>query len=185
MNNKEAFINFMAPIERQSAALLMSSITDKMNKGATRFTILISSPGGEVHFGINLYNFLKGIPAEIITHNFGSVDSVSTIIYCAGKTRYCSSNARFLIHGVTLNIPQGGSFEEKKIREISKSIEIDRLNISNIIAETCKKKPEDVQSDMFEGITLGSQKAKEYGLVHEIKDLLYPIGAEVIPIFKG
>ena len=185
MENKEIFINFMAPIERQSVAILMNCITENIMKGTQKVNLLISSPGGEVHFGINIYNFLKGIPVDIVTHNFGSVDSISTIIYCAGKKRLCSSNARFLIHGISLNIAQAIGLEEKKIREFLGSMEIDRLNISKIIAENCGKNAEDVQRDMLEGITLNPSKAVDYGLVHEIKDQLYPSGATIIPIIKG
>ena len=179
---KTAFINFFAPVEGNSISALMEAVQKKLQDGTERFVILISSPGGRVAAGLSAYNFLKGIPAEVITHNYGSVDSVAITIFCAGKERYCVPNARFLLHGVGFDVAQGARFEEKQLDERMKSLKIDRENIAKVIAENCNRNVRDIEKDMFEVRTLDSTQAKEYGLIHAVKMELFPKGAEVILI---
>ncbi|MGC8805714.1 MAG: ATP-dependent Clp protease proteolytic subunit, partial [Candidatus Ratteibacteria bacterium] len=71
MNRKNVVIKFFAPVMDASINALMNAIDQKIREGISKFTILISSPGGSVFHGLSAYNYLKGIPAEIITHNFG------------------------------------------------------------------------------------------------------------------
>jgi Protease subunit of ATP-dependent Clp proteases len=85
---KETFIRFFAPVLPNTADMLFRAIDSKLNAKFEKINILISSPGGSVFHGLSLYNYLKGLPIEIETYNFGSVDSIGVIIYCAGKKRY-------------------------------------------------------------------------------------------------
>jgi len=66
----------------------MQVVQQKLKEGTGRFVILISSMGGNVFSGISAYNFLKGIPAEVWTHNFGSTDSIAVVLFCAGSKRF-------------------------------------------------------------------------------------------------
>jgi ATP-dependent protease ClpP protease subunit len=160
----------------------MQNIQVKLQQGVEKFVLLISSPGGSVAAGLSLYNFLKGIPAEIETHNFGSVDSVAIVVFCAGQKRYCVPNARFLLHGIGFDIPVGTRFEEKHLEEKIKDLKMDKANIVKVIAENCKKTEEEISNDIHEVKVLNPEDAKGYGLVHEIKKDLFPVNAEVINI---
>ena len=181
---KECYINFVGEVNQNTVNQLIQIINEKLKQGINQFVLLISSPGGYVAPGISGYNFLKGIPAEVITHNYGSADSIAVVLFCAGSRRYCTPNGRFLLHGIGFNAPQGMRFEEKQLDERIKSMRIDRENISKIIAENCKKKPEEIEQDLFEVKVLNPDEAKNYGLVHEVKTQLFPKGAEVINILQ-
>lgn len=179
---KECYINFVGEVNQPTVNQLINVVTAKLAEGIQRFVVLISSPGGYVAPGISAYNFLKGIPADVITHNYGSADSIAAVMFCAGTKRYCTPNGRFLLHGIGFNAPQGMRFEEKQLEEKMKGMRIDRENISRIIAENCKKKPEEIEKDLFEVKVLNPDEAKAYGLVHEIKAELFPEGAALINI---
>lgn len=182
MNIKTIVIKFFAPIIDVTINALMSAIDQKMKQGVTNFTILISSPGGSVFHGLSAYNYLKGLPATITTHNFGSVDSIGVILYCGGSKRLSVPQARFLIHGVNVNFHQKVSLEEKQLEEKLKGLKIDMENISKVIAANTGKNVEDVTNAMLERTTLNPDEAKSWGLVHEIKSKLFEIGSEVISI---
>ena len=96
-----------------------------MKQGVTNFIILISSPGGSVFHGLSAYNYLKGLPATITTHNFGSVDSIGVVLYCGGSKRLSVPQARFLLHGVSSNFEQKVSLEDKQLDERLKGLRID------------------------------------------------------------
>lgn len=180
--NMRRVIRFIAEINQQSSNALISVIEDGIRKGIKKYLILISSPGGSVFHGVSLYNFLKRSPIEIETCNFGSVDSIASVVYCAGKKRYCVPNARFLIHSIAFNFEGKIGFEEKKLNEIVDSLKTDRTNVAKIIAENCNKPQAEIEKIMFEGKTYNPNEAKSFGLVTEIKDKLFEEGEEIIGI---
>lgn len=176
---KEAYIRFMAPVILQAADKLLQIVDKKIKEKYERIHLMISSPGGSVFHGLSLYNFLKGAPVEVYTYNFGSVDSIGVVIFCAGSKRFSVPHARFLIHGVRFNSSGNVSFDEKQIEEHLKSIKIDQQNIARVIADTTQKPVHEVEDDMNNRTTLNPKEAKDYGLVHEIKSSLFPVDADL------
>lgn len=167
---------------QDSINALMQVVDKKLSQGAKKMGLLISTPGGDVFQGISAFNYLKGIPLEITTHNFGSADSIGVVLYCAGTRRYCVPHARFLLHGVMCNFQGPVSLEEKQLEERLKGLQIDMGNIASIIADTIKKDRQTILNDMLNRTTLYPEQAIDYGLVHEIRSELFEPGAEVISI---
>jgi len=182
MANSTFYIKFFAPVMQDSINALMRVVDKKLTQGARRMGLLISTPGGDVFQGLSAYNYLKGIPIEITTHNFGSADSIGVVLYCAGSRRLCVPHARFLLHGVMCNFQHAASLEEKQLEERLKGLQIDMGNIARIIADTVKKDRQQILNDMLNRTTLYPEQAVEYGLEHEIKSELFEPGAEVISI---
>jgi len=171
----ERAIRFMAPVIPQTTEQLFGAIDNLLQQGTTKIRLLISTPGGSVFHGLSIYNFLKGLPIEVDTYNFGSVDSIGVVIFCAGGNRFTVPHSRFLIHSVKFNINQPVSMDEKQLEEHLKSLQIDERNIAKVIADTANKKTEDLLKDMINRTTLNPDQAKDYGLVHEVKhELIAP-----------
>jgi len=182
MAMKPVVIKFFAPVIDATVDALMNAIDQKMKQGVRDFIILISSPGGSVFHGLSAYNYLKGLPAKITTHNFGSVDSMGIVLYCAGSRRLSVPQARFLLHGVNAQFAQKQSLEEKQLEERLKGLKIDIENIAKVIAANTGKSVKDVTNAMLERTTLNPEEAQSWGLVHEIKSQLFEAGSEVISI---
>lgn len=179
---KPVVIRFFAPVIGSTVNALMNAVDQKMKQGITDFIILISSPGGSVFHGLSAYNYLKGLPASITTHNFGSVDSMGIVLYCAGSKRLSVPQARFLLHGVRSGFKGEQNLEEPQLEERLKELRIDMENIAKVIAANTGKSVEDVTNAMLERTTLNPEEAKSWGLVHEIKSQLFEAGSEVISI---
>ena len=179
---KPVVIRFFAPVIDATVNALMTTVDQKMKQGIRDFIILISSPGGSVIHGLSTYNYLKGLPANITTHNFGSVDSIGIVLYCAGSRRLSVPQARFLLHGVSAQFKGNQSLEEKQLEERLKGLRIDIENIAKVIAENTGKSVEDVTDAMLERITLNPEEAQSWGLVHEVKSHLFETGSEVVSI---
>jgi ATP-dependent protease ClpP protease subunit len=160
----------------------MNSVDQKMKQGMGDFIILISSPGGSVIHGLSAYNYLRGLPASITTHNFGSVDSIGIVLFCAGSKRLSVPQARFLLHGVNAQFSGNQNLEEKQLEESLKGLRIDIENIAKVIAANTGKSVKDVIDAMLERTTLNSEEARSWGLVHEIKSELFEAGSEVVSI---
>ncbi|REJ81943.1 MAG: hypothetical protein DWQ44_13585 [Bacteroidetes bacterium] len=178
----ERAIRFLAPVNNQTADLLISAVDNLLAQGTKKLRLLISTPGGSVFHGLSIYNFIKGLPIETDTYNFGSVDSIGVVIFSAGKKRYSVPHSRFLIHGVKFNISGQLSIDEKQLEEYLKGLQIDQANIAKVIADTCGKTIERIYSDMHNRTTLSPQEAIDYGLVHSIQDDLIPSGMHLTTI---
>ncbi|MBU3636062.1 ClpP family protease [Polynucleobacter sp. es-MAR-4] len=171
-----SWIRFMAPVTAQTTDSLFKSIDQVMLRGHDHIHLMISSPGGSVLHGLSAHNYLRGIGLPVTTYNFGSVDSIGVVIFCAGEERICVPHARFLIHGVSLQLQGNLKLDEKSIDEHLKSVKIDAHNIARVIADTAEKKLEEVEKSMLERTTLNPSQAKEYGLVTGIRRELYEGG---------
>ncbi|MBU1261084.1 MAG: ATP-dependent Clp protease proteolytic subunit [Planctomycetes bacterium] len=179
---KETYVRFMAPVLPKTIDHLMRIVDQKLHQKYERFHLLLSSPGGSVFHGLSVYNFLKGAPIQVYTYNFGSVDSIGVVMYCAGSKRFCVPHARFLIHGVKMNFSGQASFDEFQIHEHLKGVQIDQKNIARVIADNTGKSSDVIEKDMHDRKTLNPTEAKDYGLVHEIRSELFPIDAEFVSI---
>jgi ATP-dependent Clp protease, protease subunit len=175
-------IRFFAPVDANSINVLLNTVDEKLKSGVTKIVLLISSPGGSVFHGLSAYNFLRGVPAEVVTHNFGSVDSIGVVLYCAGSRRLSVPHARFLLHGVSANFQQNVSLEEKQLEERLKGLQIDMLNIAKVVASNTGKTVEEVNLAMLERTTLSPDEAKGWGLVHEIESTLFEENSDVVSI---
>jgi ATP-dependent Clp protease protease subunit len=176
------YIKFSDYIDTNSVEKMTQLVLEQLSQGVERFVFLMSSPGGHVIAGISAYNFLMGIPAEVITHNYGSVDSIATVLFCAGSKRLCVPYASFTIHGVTLEIKSQTKYNEKKLGEHIASLRTDREIMSRVISGATGMSFSQVDHDILEGIVLNSKQALEYGLVNEIKKELFEKGAKVLDI---
>lgn len=181
MPGKPTVIKFFAPVIDITINALMNAIDQKVREGVTEFTILISSPGGSVFHGLSTYNYLKGLPVTITTHNFGSVDSIGVVLFCGGSKRFSVPQARFLLHGVSAGF-QNERLEEQQLEERLKGLKIDMENIAKVVAANTGKTVQDVTNAMLDRTTLNPEEAKAWGLVHEIKSELFEVGSEVISI---
>lgn len=175
-------IKFFANVDESSIKALIATVDSHLGQGIRRFVLMISSPGGTVFHGLSAYNYLKGIPAEVITHNFGSVDSIGVVIFCAGSRRYSVPHARFLLHGVATQFPPGVSLEEKQLEEHLKGLRIDTDNIAGVIAANCGRSEKEVHQAMLDRTTLNPEEALKWGLVHEIREQLTDLSGPAVNI---
>jgi len=177
---KTACIEFLCDVNEYSVKQLIDIAKDLRKKGYQRIKILISSNGGSVFHGLSAYNELKGLDTEIITHNFGSVDSSAGIIFCAGSPRYSVPHARFLIHPLGYELQ--GNFSEEQLEEHLKTLQIDTENTAGVIAEATQKEEKQILEDMRKRKHLNPEQAKEYGLIDDIKVELVEAGEEIFRV---
>lgn len=175
----------MAPVVNSTADALIRAIDQKLSKDIDRLHVMISSPGGSVFHGLSIHNLLRGSPIPVTTYNFGSVDSIGVVIFCAGSERVCVPHARFLIHGVSMGLQAGATFDEQQLEEQVKLLKSDYGNIARVIADATGKSQADVVERMNQRTTLDPEQAREYGLATEIRSQLFPEGADMTMIYEN
>src|SRR5271165_2415692 len=132
---KTAYISFSAEIVPHTTESLIALLGQQVNQGVQVVQLLLSTPGGSVMHGMNLYNVLRALPVTLITHNVGNVDSIGNAIFLAGAKRYACPHSTFMFHGVGFDVPQQMRIEEKFLRERLDGITSDQKRIGSVIEE--------------------------------------------------
>jgi ATP-dependent Clp protease protease subunit len=171
-------------INQQSVGQLLAHVTERVGAGSRSLLLALSTPGGEVYWGVTAYNFLRGLGIEVVTHNVGQVDSIGGAIYVAGDRRLCVSHGRFLVHSISWNYQGTGviAVPEKQLRENLTQVERERDGLAAILADRTGKNIDDVRSDMTQTRILDSGEATTYGLVHAIADDVFDPAQEIVNI---
>lgn len=169
-------------VNYDNCSSLISEVQGLISRGVDEIVLLISSSGGFVDPAMMVYNYLKGCPAKLTTHNIGTCESIAVVIFAAGDTRLSVPHGRFLIHGLTWTFQAPATYQVSQLEETLKKLRNDGDNIAGILAEACSRKESDIHEAMRNSLTLAPEEALEWGLVHELDQALHPEGATVIRV---
>jgi ATP-dependent protease ClpP protease subunit len=176
------YISFSAEIIPHTTESLIATAANFVNQGTKQIYLMISTPGGSVMHGMNLYNVLRSLPVELITHNVGNVDSIGNAVFLAGSKRYACANSTFMFHGVGFDVRQQIRMEEKFLRERLDSITADQKRIGDIISQRTRISKEDVEKLFLEAQTKDAAFAAGCGIIDEIRDVQIPVGSPVVAL---
>jgi ATP-dependent Clp protease protease subunit len=180
-----AYVSFSAEISQQTTETLLAVCADLVQKQTKTLYLMLSTPGGVVMSGLNLYNMLRAMPFKIITHNVGSVNSIGNVIFLAGDERYASLHTTFMFHGVGFDVTTAMRFEEKNLRERLDSVAADQTRISGILCERTKLEPKEANDLFLEAVTKDPAYARTKGIIQDIRDIKIPDGAPFLQlVFK-
>ena len=139
----------------------------------------LSSVGGSVNSGLEIYNYLKGLNGvKIIMHNYGFVASIANIIFLAGQERYANSNATFLLHGITSELR--GSYYTHQLEECLSNMKINEERLQNIYIEQTTLKKEEINKLFQSGEAKNVEYAKDKKIITDIKELSIDINVPKI-----
>jgi ATP-dependent protease ClpP protease subunit len=125
------YVSFSAEIIPHTTASLIAVMANCANQGVKEVYLLLSTPGGNVMHGMNLYNILRAMPFKLITHNLGNVDSIGNAAFLAGVERYACPHSTFMFHGVGLNaagVKAGREECERNVKQYSCGSDADWLD---------------------------------------------------------
>ena len=176
------YVSFSAEIVPKTTETLIAVLSEQANKKVDEVYLMISTPGGSVMNGLNLYNVLKAFPFKLITHNVGTVDSIGNAVFLAGDERYACPHSSFMFHGVGLTFKGEQRLEEKILREKLDSIMQDQKSIGSIISERTNLDEQQILELFREARTKDADFALGVGIIHEIRDLQIPSGSPVISL---
>jgi ATP-dependent protease ClpP protease subunit len=177
-----AYISFSAEINAHTTESLIAVLAQQANQGVSHVYLLLSTPGGVVMNGMNLYNIMRAMPFELTVHNVGNVDSIGNAIFLAGAVRYACPHSTFMFHGVGRGTQPGEILQTKSLRESLETILADEKRIASVISERTTIPIEDAQSLFLEAQTKDAAYAASYGIVDEVRDVQIPAGSPIISL---
>jgi ATP-dependent Clp protease protease subunit len=155
--------------------------TEHNHKGP--ILVILNSPGGDIYRGLAIYDTIRmfvesGIEINVLGN--GLVASMATIILQAGKRRFASQNAQFLVHQVSdvtlFSIEEVNQAEER-------TAEHRRINniVMNVIAEKVGMPLDELlEISHKKDYWLGAQNALEFGVNGLIDEITtkFPLSRE-------
>ncbi len=128
--------------------------------------LYINSPGGVVTAGLAIYDTMQYLKAPVSTICVGQAASMGALLLASGTAgkRYALPHARIMIHQ-----PLGG-FQGQATDISIHAREILRLKetLNGIMAEHSGKDITQLASDTERDFFMGSEAAKEYGIIDDI-----------------
>ena len=175
------YINFFDQIDVPRAKFLMATCTHllQQRKPDTLY-FLFASEGGHVGAGISLYNFLKGLPVNVVMHNTGNIDSIATVVYMAGKERYAAPGTSFHFHGVASMAQAGMRVTHSTLSELMSHMKEDENKIATIVSRNTTLSVEELQRLFVHGESKNLDFAMEKGIIKEVREVSIPRNAELI-----
>jgi ATP-dependent protease ClpP protease subunit len=187
---ERVYINFSAEINPSTTEALIAAVGNAVNQGVKSVYLMLSTPGGQVMNGLNLYNVLRGFPIELITHNVGNVDSIGNTVFMAGSKRYACQHSTFMFHGVAAyvqattgtNTGPMAVMGERELRERLGGIQADQKRIGSVIKDRTKLDEAAIGTLFLEAQTKDADWALSCGIIDEIRDVKVPTGHPVISL---
>lgn len=179
---KVVYVSFSAEIVDHTTESLIAVMSNCVNQKVDEVYLMLSTPGGNVMHGMNLYNVLRALPFKLITHNVGNVDSIGNAVFLAGSERFACEHSTFMFHGVGIPVQAGIRLEEKNMRESLNSILADQKRIGSIIKDRTNLPEADIEALFREARTKDAAFAAGCGIVHQIKDVQIPKDTQVISL---
>ncbi|MBM4394228.1 MAG: ATP-dependent Clp protease proteolytic subunit [Deltaproteobacteria bacterium] len=131
-------------------------------------TLLVNSPGGEVHSGFAIYDVIRFVRPRVRIVCVGLTASIATVILLAAtrEDRLALPNARLLIHQPLFQGEVFGPASDLEItaQEILKT----KRRINELIAEETGRPLDKVEKDTERDYWLSADEAQKYGLVARV-----------------
>jgi ATP-dependent Clp protease protease subunit len=128
--------------------------------------LYINSPGGAVTAGLAIYDTMQYVQCDVATICMGQAASMGALLLAAGTKgrRFALPNSRILIHQ-----PLGGVHGPAADIEIhTREILLLKERIIKIMVEHTGQSPEKIRRDTDRDFYMGSQEAKEYGIIDQV-----------------
>ena len=148
----------------------------KVNDGKA-VNVLIDSLGGNLATGLSISTAFKH-HGEVNVHFVGLNASAATIASLGASHISIDEGAMYLVHQCSMAFFEWGSLNADQFATLIADCEkikadLDKLdmNVAQLYAARCKRKPEDLLALMKAGGWLSAKEALEWGFVDEITDL--------------
>ncbi len=175
-----AYFTLSGDVNSEMVRRVFDAVSDMTEDKVGTAHILMQSNGGYVSDGICLYNFLGNLPFDIVTYNGGAVASIAVILFLAGKQRYASDTARFMVHKSHATASSGARPDALNI--IVEGLRADDLRTEQILKQHVHLTEENWAVHASSDLHLTAQEALAVGLIDAIADFAPPKGKRLCNI---
>lgn len=164
--NKERIIYLDSEINDSVSIAIIKQIRYLSLESDEPINLIISSPGGDVDYGLAIIDVIKSCGCEVNAIAVGRVASMAALIFAMCKKRKMYEHSTILIHNPFLLSGAQGTVENVK-QQAEHLIDIQNLQ-ADMLSKACKQSKEKMLEICNKDQFMSSAEALELGLCDEI-----------------
>lgn len=162
---KSRRIDLTMEVSEMMSAIVIRSLLKMSELNHEPIEIYLSTYGGDAYAGFAIYDAIRACPCDVSIFVSGKVMSAGVIIFLAGDIRVASTNARFMIHGVSSET--GGKVKDMTV-DLAEARYLDNKMLALFTERTKMKNLKFWQKKIAnQDVYFGTEEAKMYGVVRE------------------
>ena len=164
--NKERIIYIDDEINQSLSLNVIKQIEYLSSISKDPINLIISSPGGDVDYGLAIIDTIKNCGCKVNAKAIGRVASMAALIFAMCNKRQMYKHSTILIHNPFLLSGAKGTVENVK-QQAEHLIDIQNLQ-AEMLSKTCKQEKEKMLEICNKDQFMSSKEALELGLCDEI-----------------
>ena len=162
-------IDLQGNIDSDMALYIREAITRLIAKGSPNITLRITSDGGNVRIGLDIYDLLEDYPGEITGFVIGFARSMAAIILQVCNNRIASKHSHILIHHINRGKITFDEIKNKqKLITIKKEMDNDQELLYDILIKKISKSRKTIIKACSKDKDMSTKAALKFGLIDKI-----------------
>ena len=177
MQETDAYFTLSGDVNSDMVHRVFEFVSGMSEAGVDTAHVLVQSNGGYVSDGLCLYNFLSNAPVTFVMYNAGAVASIAVILFLAGRRRYASETARFMVHKSHATASPGARPDALNI--IVEGLRADDARTESILRKHIELTPEQWAIHQYSDLHLTARDAKMARMITDVADFAPPRGVHI------
>ena len=166
---EKGIIDLPGDVDETMALYVREAILRFITKGSPPITIRITSTGGSVDIGLDIYDTLRHYPGNKTGLVQGYAKSMAAMMLQACNERHCMRHSRILIHHISRRqVNLDVLRDEKKIQEVRDDLEKSQAMLYKILSDRTKKTVDEIRKECEKEREMSAEEALEFGLIDQI-----------------
>lgn len=167
---KKNIIVIHGEVDSDMAMYIFEALLRLTSRGSPPITLMITSHGGSVGTGLDIYDALRSYGGKITGVVYAYADSMAAVILQACKIRAIVRHATMLVHHISRReISLDILRDTGKVEEVRRNLEEDQKRIYKILMQKTGRKLDEIRAACAKNESINAEEAVEFGLVDEIR----------------
>ena len=168
--NESRIIYFNGGVDEISSLQAIIQLLAYNSENHDPIYMYINSPGGSIIHGLAIYDTIKNIESPVYTICTGLAASMGSFLLSIGEKghRGALKHSRILIHQPLILANSGYAKRESDLRKSAESLNENRKELENILAERTGQPLEKLHKDCERDNWMTAEEALAYGLIDKI-----------------
>ena len=169
LRGDEPIIDIVGDVESPMFAYVRSAVMFLRSRNAPDVQVFITSPGGNVDVGLDVYDLLRLYPGKKTATVYDKAASMGAMILQACDVRRSAKHSHILIHHISRGfISLDVLRSKKKSAEWREDMEKSQKRLYDILSERTGKTVSQIRAACAKDEFMTAQEALEFGLIDEI-----------------
>lgn len=163
-------IEISGDIDSDMVRYIREAISRLIGKGSPPITVLITSPGGDVDIGLDIFDALRYYSGEKTAVVHGYANSMAAVILQVCNKRIAMRHAHILVHHISKTQIKLDVLRDKaKTAEVRNDLEKSQKRIYEILVKRTGKTLAEVKKACSRNESMTAEEAKAFGLIDKIQ----------------